>query len=1640
VTAWNVPVLSAAGVPQQGELLVRPGGQRIVHATAHGLVGAAPPSELPVSGGGLTFSRVGGATAYPDLALLSEPGPGPSAGGAVCESSELTTALEDDGSVYHLLRLRLAGWLLPRFRVVVPGAVKVLAARVDGNWLDRLEVVQASEQTVIVLAVDATAAAQQVELLYAPEPRPGGWPLVRLLSLPEPGLPVEPLQTRHLWRLPADWVPWGTAGLRPRGQPDEIRQQPSVPALLARAWHAGGPLPGWDPPAGGGPKSPQRQALLNAEDRLRQRRALGKGTTLGEAVDRLALELLPEPISLVIDIEGLRAEGLEPRSPLPEGAAQAGRPFADAVGLVYVFCPSGLLLTTPKRVRDWQEQVGSPARLGEVLDPEVAQAAAVGVDHAGCFASVPHWLRRPATAASPSTSDAGQILLRLAGPPDADATEWEPLSGLRSPGVLAVIHIPAWRLIGYVLACAWVLAAWAVGRRLSPAGAFRAHLVAFGVLGLAVLWLPGPPRELVAAPLLLAEALAFAVTFFARIWMARGPLGPGKSTMVRPAGATALLALALAVPALVAQPPATGAEPYPVYLIPGAEGGAEFALVPPELLKKLDEMEARAGSAPAGGVVVAARYQGRVNEGSATVEAQFDLYHFTEKSTFVLPLAGVNLQKGVFLDGFPAFPVAHKGGYALPLRGKGFHRLTLSFQAPAGVVNDYQELHFGVPRAGQCELELTWAGPARGIGLTGGLGAQQLQADARGAPTLRAQLGHEGLVQVRWPAAAPPPSAKAVEVREAYYWDLRPAAPGLTGVVQFTVTKGSLPQLRLALPEGLEVRSVEPAARPAMTTAAPAVRRWEVVGKDPGRQLVVDFGQPVSGTVALVIEMVPRLALVPGNWLLRLPAPVQGTTTEGLLAYRLEGADAVPSAQNLSVATVPAEVFGKTWAKLTQRDPPAPGKALSFRRMAPAAALGLAVRPARPAAKADLVWKVGPRHADLTAQVQLSAATEDVLLVEIDLPPRFKLAAVTGPQVHHWGRQGDRVQVWMQQPRRQVNLEVRGWVDHPPGKDGRFELAPLRIPRARAVVSSVLVEPAPGLALTADRVVRLSHTGPADELRFTSEESNYEATFTLRPAPVPAAGRAFTLVEQRGDVAEVTTALHLQARPGPVRVVVSGWTGGELRLETPAPVARKGHQHHGAEHVWALDFPAGLPQQVTLTLHGRLAADRPIESWALPAIRVEPIPLRDHWVGLVGVEPAGKGGPALKLLTASAKVFADYPAPPRELAATAKVGRLPDGPAAPALKVPPPAAADQPQVLFAREETCWDEGAGWVHELQVLAFSRGGGELHLTLPPGVRCRAVAIGGKVVAPPAPAGPELAIPLPGQPGPQSVQVVWTDAEDHEPPAMPRLDRPAVAGLDPADFQGRFWLPAAYQLADLPAGLAERAADLLLHEADARMRLAARWAAAGAPADGLRRQQGQFFACLKHARSTIDVLQWSGDVSRAAELARKEKDLREENLRLAQQGGYEPLAREAEDGPPGAGVPAFAPLAARENGLPICWRAGGPPADQPLPLTFAPDREQTFAPPATEVMLLAVVVLLLISYVRRGLVLLRTAWPEAILASALLGLWLWGPSLVGLLLVSVAITLRVTWLVEAVRQALARRLARPPAGADGEREPTA
>src|SRR5262249_7743769 len=123
--------------------------------------------------------------------------------------------------------------------------------------------------------------------------------------------------------------------------------------------------------------------------------------------------------------------------------------------------------------------------------------------------------------------------------------------------------------------------------------------------------------------------------------------------------------------------------PYTVLLVPESADHPDrlTALVPPDLLKRLDEWAGRGPAALRGAVLLRADYRGKVDGAAAVLDADFQVYCFGKEATLTVPLGKAALKprgelgEAAFFAGKPAFPVA------LPRGQKGF-RLSLQVAEP----------------------------------------------------------------------------------------------------------------------------------------------------------------------------------------------------------------------------------------------------------------------------------------------------------------------------------------------------------------------------------------------------------------------------------------------------------------------------------------------------------------------------------------------------------------------------------------------------------------------------------------------------------------------------------------------------------------------------------------------------------------------------------------------------------------------------------------------------------------------------------------------------------------------------------------------------------------------------------------------
>src|SRR5262249_38600006 len=154
-----------------------------------------------------------------------------------------------------------------------------------------------------------------------------------------------------------------------------------------------------------------------------------------------------------------------------------------------------------------------------------------------------------------------------------------------------------------------------------------------------------------------------------------------------------------------------------------------------------------------------------------------------------------------------------------------------------------------------------------GLHLVNALGEEKIHQGPGGSAELTANLGIEAAVQLRWRLHDTSDVTGDVEVREAYFWDLRPGAMSVAAALQFVPVKGAPSRLTLLLPEELEVRSLEATSANPIMAAVPVtiLKNWHVTGQGPDRRLHIELSGPMVNPLQLFLSLAPKIHLAEGN-------------------------------------------------------------------------------------------------------------------------------------------------------------------------------------------------------------------------------------------------------------------------------------------------------------------------------------------------------------------------------------------------------------------------------------------------------------------------------------------------------------------------------------------------------------------------------------------------------------------------------------------------------------------------------------------------------------------------------------------------------------------------------------------------------
>jgi hypothetical protein len=1627
---WQVPLITVLSAePMDGEVQLYVEGTGVVQPEPEGLAEVTPPSGSGGSSrwGTYRYSRLPVALAlHGHIAAMDR------SAAVRIEHAHLTTYVEPAGRLLNYYSFQVRNWEQGTLPLRLPTGAQVLAAKVDGRWIalpslhettetgfePRLQPAKAGTPTnapVIELPIATKAAALCFEVVYALKYSAGT--LWSQVQAPLPVLPRAAVASRHTWCLPAGFLPLHEGVFQRHPGPDAEFSPGSAANFISLAALVN--------PAGTFARADwrrrQERLLAEADAHLQARQREHKDRTLGAALHYLTYEFFKSQEILAIDAVALREAGLHPATPLPV-EAQSTKPQSiglesetllrplDSLGLVCLPCRPAPLLTTNRQWAAWQTRLDPTQALSDSITTALAEVVAYGHDRSGRFWSAAEWLRNGDTPSRippgeengsappsppPSQGGDGEVRGLFTALPHPDAwTEWEPIAGL--PGaetVVVVRHDALWGLTAS-LASVLLLGWWWVRQRQERLG-YRLFLIWVAVSVVGLLWLPPGLCAVCCWPMLIGIGLAAA-------WYLVSAFTPRVAMPANPPSAAAIAVLAMALAAgLPGQ--AAAPRPYTVWLLPGPANAPEklSTLVPPELLNQLQALAHRGVAGLTGAIFQSARYEGTIANGSADLQAEFQVYCFTpEGSTLSIPIGGVELREA-FLDGNAAYPTAllpPQNGYALRLRGRGVHTLRMHFAVRIPTAGEDRDLRFTIPEVVQSQLSLIAPEGARYLQVVFGRGAQRISPDPQGV-RVEADLGRISTLQVHWRQELPQRPPAAVQAKEAYYWDIEASGSRLLGLLDYTILRGAVTELTTRLPDSLEVRRVE------LTSAGggslvPRLKDWTVAGPVARRHLRLEFQGPVTNEVQVLLELVPRQPLGRGA-LLALPTPEGVSFGEGLLAYRIRGFQGTVAKQR-GVTRIEPKLFERSWQPAEIEYPGTPDQAYRLLR-GPGDGVSLQLNLQAPVLQREcvqeLTWYVDPQQAALRAHAMLTAPQMDLMFVEWEIPVAVTVADVGGPDVRSWSRTGSRLQIWLQRSVAETTLELTGWTAPRSRQPGMpFTLPCLAFPTA-AHTTRVRLVAEHGWALETKQLRNLealSDPPPAEDDRsYVSKQAAYGGIFHLRPATTHVDVHTVSVVEvgDRRVAFRATLDYETSRRPTRSRTVrVRNWKGQELRLETRPALRHR--ESHGDPQVrtWTLELPPNFNSRIRIQLTGSLTLDGNADA-VMPAVSVDEATASDQWLAVIGAGLRIEEQHGLSAASDTSQALSHWPAEAESLRRQGgSVWKTDASDWKLLVRADLPSVESSPVRLFLDEQAAAIvDGRRWLHQATYWLYQESGTYLGIRLPSEATLTRAVLDGSDITPLQTASELHWLPLTGGSGLRLLRLRWVYHTNRERLDSPCLETPRLENVlyPPAEQRSPIlWtlhIPPGYHVAhaegkELPGGPVER---YVCHAA-ARL-LAARVLAdssAGKSDETLNRQlqlaQDRFHHAYQEAEYELQFAQRLRDQGlRLAKLAVRLQHLQADNEQLAKAHGLAVARTSA------TASNDDAPLT--QQGTPTYWQTGDDGREPQVRLVAIETVQIREALGYSGLLLLLFVIAWLLPSYPRALAWVQMFWPEEI---ALLG----------------------------------------------------
>jgi hypothetical protein len=1666
---WDVPLPVVLGAERmEGEVVLHLAGAGLVPVQSVGLQEAASTTEQGATpwralhygqnGVSLTLSGEARALAHSRVASIGD--------------ARLITYVGDNGILRHYFSFQVANWGEHTLPVRLPPGSQPLAIQVNGRWLPQLV---PSSQTPpenetmgpveLALPVPSRALAvsaeegNRFEIVYVRK-APIGF-LWQTIDAPLPQLPIAPIGPHRLWRLPPRLTPL----LQGRYQCVPGTASEDGLAVLPRHVEDLFHLPGsWahSDPLLEDPHTRAIAALRQAAQELRNRHADQK-TSLGEVVNEMAF-LLPKrsvgthPYPLIIDALALREAGVgaETRLTIRRPSSDETPPWAEC-GLTAVSARSAILLTT-------KSGRGAPLRgpLSETVENAVAEAAQYGQDASGRFHSALSWLH-PETVAGSVGSGPPTPNFEYEG---GEWSEWEPIAGV-SDERLIVVRRDGVTAVGSALGLMFALLL-ALPRQRSGGRRLRLLLLALAFFGLGVLWLPSALRDLAWWPFMATGAVAVLVYLGALVPKPASP--PSTPGQPKNAASAAAVASMLVLGFLGWNGRADAPAPATVYLVPASADAPDkpTLLAPADLLERLKALAQPAPLAPGGPqtVLVDASYEGQlVEEGK---QAEFAAVFFAHSlsdgpSKLIVPLAGVQLVGEVLLDGARTAPVAApQAGYSLLVRGRGRHKIELSFRVPVVGTAEDRNVMFTAPPL--MRSRLSWHVPAGAVESKALVknGAQWATGEGDGQ-RLEADLGALPLpVHLHWYQPGRP---TRVSYQAAYLWDLGLEANYLTAWLRYRVEQGAIKTLDVDLPAELEVSTAN--AQRALSLSRPPwrtrfqLRDWHITRVGNKRVLRLELPYPVSGDFQVTLELLPHAPLT-SQAALPLPSP-RDIPPGGphFLAYRTQpGLNAQrDTSQNLT--RIDSKEFAPNWLG-------GPSLGADFQGIAyrippnrpPQLILRLERKSPLVQGDVDITVRASAQRAEMEALADVTAPNKDLAAIEWELPPRCLLASVSGDEVRTWKQNGSRLLVWLNRTTARTRIHLNGWLPlslrdghpHLELNGPRLLHADKQHTRLRLAASGDLVL----ASLRTQNLQPLKTESPANPGRspasvFETGNLSYRLECQVQRA-ANAVARVLTLAEASKRELRFTTTVHYTVTHGQLRQVrlrLRNWEEEKVEVQAERVALWREPQRTMGERSWLLPLQAGVQGEYQVTLHGSMPLDKAAGGVLMPEVLVQGVEHADYFLAVLGGELTGQAKGSLQSLKAESQgTIAEITGAKFGALLTAlvkkggQVWRISDSEWQVRLLPQTPQLQPTPIRIYLLEQSAAVVGdRRWLHEARFWLRHDGQASVTVDFAEPARVLAASVDALEAKPRAETrslkseldnrimdygfrisdlNNRVWLPLPGQPGVRCVRLRWM-YDSPEPLDRPNLTPPQLSGAVPGPVLWTLIVPLGWQASlEGVSGRqgTSRETERALWRADAQLRirqdLARERQESVASADLAAQQRFDLYCRL--ARRALDQYPDVGDSvgPQGQSLADWLEDLQAKNRILKTDVRNPQSETPVSDSDVGMRMSDFEVV----GGIPVFWQTL--PDAKPWKLQLTPEERhqirQALIASVEWLGALAVVwILSLLPFLRRRL---HLFWPEQIALLGILG-WHWaGLTSIVLGLLFMAACSRVFLLIRGLR----------------------